>query len=61
MPKPFGKKMEMVRCLGPGKEHTFRRSIWLVSRICPRCREEMRKMSAMAIDPIRTNGEVSYR
>lgn len=53
MPKPYGKKMEMVRCLGPGREHTFRRPLGQRDRICFNCRQKMAKLGAVEIDVVR--------
>lgn len=38
---PKGTKFFKVRCLGPGKEHTFPSKDKTTERVCPACREKI--------------------
>lgn len=38
----------VVRCLGPGEEHTFRSGDPTSERVCKGCREKLKTLSATA-------------
>lgn len=54
---PYTRPKVRVRCLGPGKEHTFWTDDRAKRRVCPRCRQLIDKMrlSPTAMDPVRAS------
>ena len=39
----------MVRCLGPGKEHTFYSVSKVSNRVCPKCSYKLASLNSLAI------------
>lgn len=49
-------KTEIVRCLGPGKEHTFQSHDRVNERICKACREKLMSSGMMVrCRPVRSS------
>lgn len=56
VPRVYQKKPKadrgLVRCLGPGEEHTFDSPDPTHIRVCPDCRKKLDRAPRMFLDPI---------